>query len=223
MDGIEVADFLCDHLQTKQIILLGHSWGSAVAVHMLKHRPDLFAAFVGTGMLVNFADNEIENYRLAVQKAEQAGNSEALSTLKQIGSPPYEDSAKLGALRAWSDKLSDGEGDATFPSVTPAGDFSAEDSQALKHGFMFSVQQLYGDLCAIDLPALGPDFEVPMFCLMGTHDQQTPFSLAERYFNTINAPQKAVIPFAGCHHFVHMNRPEQFLEAMVKSVLPCVL
>jgi pimeloyl-ACP methyl ester carboxylesterase len=38
------------------MVLLGHSWGSVLGVNMVKARPDLFSAYVGTGQLMNAAD-----------------------------------------------------------------------------------------------------------------------------------------------------------------------
>jgi pimeloyl-ACP methyl ester carboxylesterase len=48
-DGIEVSEFVRNHLHKDKIILLGFSWGSLLGVHMAKQRPDLFYAYVGTG------------------------------------------------------------------------------------------------------------------------------------------------------------------------------
>jgi pimeloyl-ACP methyl ester carboxylesterase len=46
-DGIEVATYLCRTLGKKKIIILGHSWGSIVAIKIVQMRPELFAAYVG--------------------------------------------------------------------------------------------------------------------------------------------------------------------------------
>jgi len=51
-DGIEVAEFLIAHTGQPKIFLVGHSWGSALGIHLLKRRPELFSAYVGTGQLV---------------------------------------------------------------------------------------------------------------------------------------------------------------------------
>lgn len=50
-DGIEVAEHLRATLGKGKIIVLGHSWGSIVATNMAQKRPDLFAAYVGTGQV----------------------------------------------------------------------------------------------------------------------------------------------------------------------------
>lgn len=216
VDGIRVAEFLRRQLGHQQIFILGHSWGSAIAVHMVKRRPDLFAAFAGTGLLVNFGRNEQINYQRTLLQARQSNNETAIAALKKIGPPLYRDPNNIRILRDWSDQLTLGTGDAPQPKVKPSGDFSIKDREAMMNGFIFSITALYGHLCDIDLPSLGRDFEIPMFCLMGTHDQQTSIELAERYFETINAPRKEFVRFEGCHHFVHMNRPQEFLAALVR-------
>ena len=99
---------------------------------------------------------------------------------------------------------------------------SPKDIEALLAGFQFSGDQLFGELCEIDLPALGLDFPVPMFCFMGTEDQQTAFAPAEAWFTSINAPRKAFVRFEGCHHFVVMNRPEMSLEQLLDHVIPAI-
>ncbi|MBW8783659.1 MAG: alpha/beta hydrolase [Novosphingobium sp.] len=220
-DGIEVAEFVRRELGNPPVFLLGHSWGSAIGVHMVKRRPDLFAAFVGTGQLVSFALNEAANYERELAQAREAGNAEALGELTEIGPPPHDDLARTRVLRKWSDVLASGSGDSPTPRLTARPDnLTDEDMTAMADGFAFSGPALFGEIHAINLPTLGTDFAVPMFCFMGTHDQQTPIAVAEDYFRTITAPRKAFVRFEGCHHFVHMNRPDAFLEALVTHLLP---
>jgi pimeloyl-ACP methyl ester carboxylesterase len=44
--------------------------------------------------------------------------------------------------------------------------------------------------------------------------------LAERYFDDIAAPHKEFVRLEGCHHFVVMNRPADFLRELVQRVRP---
>jgi pimeloyl-ACP methyl ester carboxylesterase len=87
-------------------------------------------------------------------------------------------------------------------------------------GAEFSLRQLLPELFKVDLPALGVAFEVPMFFFHGDCDHYTPVELAERYYARIRAPHKEFVRFEGCHHFVVMNRPDDFLRELVTRVLP---
>jgi len=220
-DGIEVCEYLIQHLGAPRILLVGHSWGAALGIHLLKRRPELFSAFVGTGQLVNMELNEEYNYRRFLGLAERADNQEALEALRGIGPPPFAQASALRTLREWSNKLAEGDGDGIQPRPTPpAADFKQEEVPAMMAGAEFSLRQLYSDLAAIDLPSLGVAFPVPMFFFHGTCDQQTPVELVEDYCNRIEAPHKELVRFADCHHFVVMNRPDAFLDELLVRVRP---
>ena len=72
-DGIELAEYLRQHLGKPKIIVVAHSFGSLLALRMVLQRPDLFYAYVGTGQVAD----ETRNYAVA------------LAELQQVGPPPY--------------------------------------------------------------------------------------------------------------------------------------
>ncbi len=124
-DGIVVAEFLRAQLRKQKIFLIGHSWGSVLAVHMLKRRPELFSAYVGTGQLVNRQRNEEFNYLRQVAQAERMQNKEALQALAELAPPLHFDRAGVRVLRQWADELADGAGDSVKLRPIPAGLFSS--------------------------------------------------------------------------------------------------
>jgi pimeloyl-ACP methyl ester carboxylesterase len=188
---------------------------------MVTRQPELFSAFVGTGQQVNMRRNEEHNYRWAYNRAAHVGDGEALEGLQLLGPPPYNDFGSLLTLREWTDRLTDGDGDPLRPSPGPVSpDFTAEDVSSMKQGADFSRQQLLAELNGIDLPSLITDFDIPMFFFQGTHDHYTPLDLAEEYFSVIAAPNKEFVRFEGCHHFVVMNKSDDFLRELVTRVRP---
>jgi pimeloyl-ACP methyl ester carboxylesterase len=101
-DGIELAELLRKSLHQNKIILVGHSWGSALGVFMVKARPDLFWAFVGTGQVADQERNYAVAYDALVEKAESLGEQRAIQELKGVGPPPYSDRRGYGVQRKWS-------------------------------------------------------------------------------------------------------------------------
>jgi hypothetical protein len=192
-DGLEVVEYVLGTLApaSGRVVLVGHSWGSALGVHMLKRRPELFSAYVGTGQLVNMRENEEYNYRWTLRRAELMGNTEAVDAVRALGAPPFSDPVKLKALREWSDRFAQGDGDPLIPRppVRPAN-FGPDDVPPMVAGAEFSLRQLLPELFKVDLPALGLEFEVPMFFFHGACDHHTPAELAERYCSSISAPHK---------------------------------
>lgn len=101
-DGVELAQLLCKSLQKEKIIVVGHSWGSILGVFMVKARPDLFHAFVGTGQVADPARNYAVAYDELLEKATSLGNDRALRELKELGRPPYADGRGYAVQRRWS-------------------------------------------------------------------------------------------------------------------------
>lgn len=220
-DGLEVVSFLTANLGQRKVVVVGHSWGSVLAIHMLEQHPELFAAYVGTGQLVNKRRSEEINYRRQIMQAAKSGNAEALAALRAIGAPPFPSRDALKVLRQWADVLADGDGDPVQPRPTPiAPDYSRDEVPDLMRGAEFSRRELYEELETVDLPSLGLRFYSPFFLFHGTCDQATPIELAEEYFTAIEAPHKEFVRFEGCHHFVVINRPQDILRELVARVLP---
>jgi pimeloyl-ACP methyl ester carboxylesterase len=222
-DGIEVAEYLRAHLHQDKILLVGHSWGTILGVHMVKKRPFLFSAYVGTGQFVNPEENEKFLYAHVLAAAKAAKNEPALTAVEDLGRLSYRDGRRIAGVRDWADRLDRGLGDPVKPFVTRAAPgLPAEYYPAMGRAMLFSRQQLgrvIGSSDA-DLPSLGPDFELPVFFFEGTADQMTPLEPAQAYFELIRAPHKEFVRFEGDHHFVAMNRPEEFLRELLARVRP---
>jgi pimeloyl-ACP methyl ester carboxylesterase len=96
-DGIDVVEYLRTHLHKDKIILIGHSWGSFLGIQIVKQRPDLFFAFVGTGQVVGKQTFE-KQFELTVAHLEElakaANNTPALTELASISALPNYNRAK---------------------------------------------------------------------------------------------------------------------------------
>ena len=101
-DGIEVAEFAKARLEVDKLVLLGWSWGSIVGIEMARKRPELFAAYVGTGQIAAMKAGEALVYERVLAKARQRGNSQAVRELEAIGAPPYDSLAEIDTQRKWA-------------------------------------------------------------------------------------------------------------------------
>src|SRR5690606_28112799 len=82
-DGIELAEQLKARFD-EPLILLGHSWGSVVGVEMARRRPDLFAAYVGTGQVGGWEAGVRSQYDFVRARAETSGDGATLDALNAI-------------------------------------------------------------------------------------------------------------------------------------------
>jgi pimeloyl-ACP methyl ester carboxylesterase len=247
-DGIEVAEYLRTHLGKDRIVLVGHSWGSFLGIHIVKQRPDLFYAFVGTGQLIGKQSFE-KQFELAVTRlkalAQAANNVEASKELASVSvSPDFSktpcdyvrftstaySTAECDIVRKWAKALS-------LPSIADfelrgpvlplfMPDFSLLDWYYWWRGMSFSATQLRrrsGPMIQSDLGSLGFDFSIPLFFFEGTDDLMTPVEPAHAYFEQIKAPQKQFVLFEGGDHFVPFDRPDEFLAQLIERVRPLAL
>jgi pimeloyl-ACP methyl ester carboxylesterase len=226
-DGIEVADFLRRHLQKNRIVLLGHSWGSILAVHMVKERPELFSAYVGTGQVGDLPRSLQLTYRATLEKARLAHDAATVESLEKIGPPPYEAARIRGVSILFSSLAayappSDQQALAELPKVMlTAPGYSLRDYYYLLEGFAsVPTPKLYEEMLATDLWRLGPEFQVPVFFFQGAEDNVTRAAQAEEYFESIRAPHKEFVRFEGGGHFTVWSMRDRFLRGLVTRVRP---
>ena len=86
-DGIDLAEQLHKRFPRAPLILFGHSWGSIIATGMAQQRPELFAAYVGTGQVTAWADTVQFQFDFLKQRYKEKGDTAALAALEAIGKP----------------------------------------------------------------------------------------------------------------------------------------
>jgi len=219
-DGIELAEYLRKHLAKDKIIVVGHSFGTILELGMVRARPELFYAYVGTGQIADEIKNYSAAYDALLQKAQATGNQQAIDELKRVGPPPYTSGAGYAVQRKWSNKF---EGSYEFlygttglALVAPGG--SVQDLNDDFDG------QILADVLVPQTKSLGPEglgleFSVPMFVFQGEEDFTTPTALARQYVDSMKAPHKEFVPIPGGHFAVFMHS-DQFLRELVQRVRP---
>ena len=199
-DGVEVARYAAQRLGKRKVILMGGSWGSALAVNMAIAAPDLFHAYVGTAQLVNYQDDMSASYAHTLKLAQSSGDADAIAKLEKIGPPPWTSPRNFGILRRVTRKY-----EAMRTDPAPKGWFSfapgydTPDYQAAyEAGEDYSFLQfvgLAGDGMGpkIDLKRLGTRFAMPIYLLQGEEDLVTPPEISKAYFDGLSAPAKAFL------------------------------
>jgi len=220
-DGIELTEYLCKHLGKPKVILVAHSFGTVLGLGMIRQRPDLFFAYVGTGQVADETRNYAAAYDSLLKKAQATGNQRALDDLKSVGSPPYASGRGYQVQRKWSN-LFEGAyqflyGTLGLTLVAPG--YSVQDLNDSIEGQVLSGDRLVPQLHSETMKDLGLQFAIPMFFFEGTEDFTTPTELARTYLEAIHAPQKEFVPIPGGHFAVFMNSDE-FLRKLVAQVLP---
>lgn len=223
-DGIELAELLSKSLGKSKIILVGHSWGSILGVAMVKARPDLFYAYVGTGQVADPARSYTVAYHELLKKAQSLGEQRAIRELEEVGPPPYTDGRGYAVQRKWSNLFEGADVflSATFGLALGAPGYSLRDVNDWLDGQGSSAQRLVPQTSTLEAKTLGGEFALPVFVIQGAEDFTTPTSLARALVDSIRAPRKAFVPIEGGGHFAVFMKPDAFLKELVVRVLPLV-
>ena len=221
-DGIEVAEHLCARLGKPTIYLCAVSWGSVLALGMIRKRPDLFAAYVGTGQIVDMLGGERFAYSTLLSRARECGRRAAIVALELIGPPPFGGGR---ARRIWQQWLLDfapaserrAMREMPFLLFT-APHTSLRDVWNTIGGIFFSYSRLFHSLMEYRAEPYGWTFRIPMYFIQGSDDLQTPTKLVRDFFHRVRAPRKALVVLDDGGHLVIRSMGRQFVRAMVTQL-----
>lgn len=223
-DGIELAQYLRKYLGKDKVIVVGHSFGTRLALGMVQARPELFYAYVGTGQVADEVKNYSATYDALLHKAKMSENQQAVEELKRVGPPPYSTGEGYGVQRKWANRFEGADqflpGTLGLALVAPGG--SVQDINDDVDGQSFSGDQLVPQLKSKGPAELGLEFFLPMFVIQGEEDFTTSTALARNYVESMKAPRKAFVPIHGGHFVVFMHS-DQFLQELVKRVRPLAI
>jgi pimeloyl-ACP methyl ester carboxylesterase len=188
---------------------------------MVRARPELFYAYVGTGQVADEVKNYSAAYDALLQKAQATGNQQAIAELKRVGPPPYSDGQGYGVQRKWSNKFERAYeflyGTIGLALVAPGS--SVQDINDWFDGQILSGERLFDQSRSRGPKELGLEFSLPMFVFEGDEDFTTPTALARQYVKSMKAPHKEFVPIHG-GHFAMFIHSDEFLQELVKRVRP---
>jgi len=224
-DGVEVAEYLCRTLGKKKIIVLGHSWGTIVATEMVQLRPELFAAYVGTGQVASWNATVNMQYDLALDKARKDGDTVAVKQLEATGRPDPNDPKQAFSVNIWPAMAPTDQAwirglRAQVPKLKAK---YPKDFQDFQEGFKFSVQHALPYQMNVDLPKTASKVGTAFFIIQGQDDVITPTQAAVDYFNEVAAPKKELILIPNAGHFAFMTAPHVFLGILINKVRPVAI
>lgn len=218
---------LRERFEQEKIYVLGESWGSALGIMLAQRYPELFQAFIGTGQMVAFLENDILCYEFALQQARDRGDLQKVEALTKQGPPPY-----YGQDVAWQEAafLMD-----TFaymnanPAIADNGANTFRDLGAPEYGLYDKVSWfrgvietlgvVYPQLWNVDFRQQATKLDVPVYFLIGRHDVNAPTVLVEQYYDVLDAPHKEIVWFEHSGHTPWVSESDRFVQVMAETVL----
>jgi pimeloyl-ACP methyl ester carboxylesterase len=227
-DVHELTKLLIHRFKQKKIFLVGHSWGSVLGILSVHQHPDLYKAYIGIGQIANMQENERLSYEWTMEQARNANDHPTINKLIEIGIPPYTGDWQkklitqrrlLGKYRGELFGSSYGAFPIVIGSLIRSGEYSIRDKVNFFKGIFSSIRLIWPELMTINLMELAPSLNVPVYFVLGKHDHEVPYPLAEQYFNQLEAPTKELIWFKNSAHYPQIEEKDKFIKFLVNNVL----
>mgnify|MGYP000964380139 FL=1 len=225
-DGHAVTQYLKQKFGKKKIYVIGESWGSALGVLLMQRHPEDYAAFIGSGQMVDFAQTEVDDYKLALKIAKERGDTAKVKQLERLGSPPYYGDSVIFDMLAYLQYL-DNEM-ARRGNINPsksniyasvlAPEYGLIDKYNWAAGLFRTLDQVFPQLYNINFRKSATKLEVPMYFLLGRHDLNAPTYLAEEYYQLLNAPKKELVWFEHSGHAPWNTEADRYVKEVKRIV-----
>lgn len=223
-DVHNVVDYLKQRFNTDKVIIVGHSFGTVLGVWFAQKYPQNILTYVGVGQCVDYIENEKLSYAWTLKEAERIGDKKSIKILQEIGAPlengKYKENHQkcLMKQRAILHKL----GGAIYANRKPYW------QELLFHEVPIMLKEY--SLCGMikyikglsyspntTLAKTNPDFmnnvkslDVPVYLLLGHHDMNCVYTLAEQWYDQLQAPDKKLIWFENSAHSPQWEESKQW-------------
>jgi len=220
-----LVEFVRRRLEKDKVVLLGHSWGSALGVLYAARFPEKVAAYVGTGQVGDWSAGEASSYAFALAEAQRLHKDKPLRKLRAIGPPPH----TARGVFAERMQLTFVEGRMDWKAmwnlwriVLGRPESSILDLPNVLRGWRFSLDAMWAEVSRLNLNELAPTLKVPVFFLLGRNDHWVPPETSVAYFEALTAPSKKLVWLENSGHETFVDEPARFNEVMAQLVRPAL-
>jgi pimeloyl-ACP methyl ester carboxylesterase len=222
-DTVSLLEWLQDRF-TREVFVIGFSFGGAVGAFAAVRRPDLVETLVAVGMDIDGAAAGNSAYNFAFTTAVERGNRRAIRQLEAIGAPPHLKSKQFSTRVRWATNFGGVTTHETYgslarqllTSMVRSPDYSAGDIIRTIRGMAMTQAALLSDLASMDLTRSVARLEVPVVLVQGRLDQVAPGEATERFAASLEAPRKQLVWFEHSAHTPQFEEPEKFRDLLMR-------
>lgn len=225
VDLDELVDWVRRRVGAERVILLGHSWGSALGVLYAASFAEKVSAYVGVAQVGDWAAAERASYALALAEAKRRGDRSATRKLVEIGPPPH-DAQTLFVERTLALRMANQMGPRAMwnaaRAVLGVRESSVLDLPTTFRAFRFSLDAMWSEVSRLNLVEAVPALTMPVHFFLGRRDPWIPPDVSVAYFDALSAPSKRLVWFEESGHEPFVDEAEKFNISMLELVRPVI-
>lgn len=231
-DTVEVSKYLCKRFGQDKIYLMGHSWGSFIAIQAAAKAPELYRAYIGMGQMSRQMESEKLAYKYMLEQYKAAGNKKMVQKLEAY--PIFESNTALNSYlssylrdEAMHDlsictmrNMKSIITGVVFPSLTTP-EYTLTEKIDIWRGKIFSGRHtaLCDEEYSTDLNVKVSKLDIPTYFFSGEYDYAVNHSMSEAYLKALDAPVKGFYLFKNSAHSPAFEEPEKSLRILREDVL----
>ncbi|WP_425391255.1 alpha/beta fold hydrolase [Ekhidna sp.] len=224
-DTLDLSQQLIKKYQKSDLYIMGHSFGSLIALKSIKNKPEIFRYFISVAQMTDVSEMEKKSYDFVMESATENEDTSVLKSLKKISRTV--DNLTIEGIKKKQELIHSYGGCApgfknivellTLLIINPV-EHSFSDVIKCFKGLQFSGSQLFKEACEINFFKEIDKVEIPVLMVLGENDQISNPQLVKLYFDHLQAPKKELIELKGDAHFPFLSQPEVFQSEILKAL-----
>ena len=228
-DAVAVTEYLSKRFSNEKIFIMGHSFGTYLALKTVQIHPELYKAYIAMSQIVNQPESEYLAFDYMKEQYENNGNTKMAAQFNKYDIRSSGDDYEAYFFSGLRDKAMHdlGVGTARNMSSVISGIFlpslKCKAYTQTERINIWRGKALSGSFPvtkdAISFNALEdvPEIEIPIIFIAGRYDYTCCASLQEEYFHRIKAPEKELYVFENSAHsplYEEYNKAKQVLAGI---------
>ncbi|MCR5121965.1 MAG: alpha/beta hydrolase [Ruminococcus sp.] len=216
-DGLEMTDYLREHLGKEKITLIGHSWGSVYASNLALEYPEKYDACIAMSLMVDMPESKAMFKEWALERSENDPELHALAekldhSMVVVDEEQADILTRLDEAYNFVDDYFNDADQNMYAALWFNPNCTL--SQQLREMGMsqeyvdYQLKLIGGERCTVAFPMVQSlsikdrtEYKVPYYVIVGTKDHGSINMVeeAESYFEKVNAPDKEIFYIDGGH------------------------
>jgi pimeloyl-ACP methyl ester carboxylesterase len=231
-DTQAVTDYLKERFGQEQIYIMGHSFGTYVALNTAKQHPENYIAYLAMSQTCNQYQSEVLAYDYMRGCYEKQGNQSMVSKFDAYKIKESEEDYKAYCKSSLRDKAMHSLGvgttadmdnvisDLFFPSLRMTAYTQGERINLWKGKGASGKFAVHNDSRNFNAFEAVKELEIPVYFFAGENDMTCCTSLQKEYYEALEAPEKQFYLYEGCAHspiYEDAGRTREILGEILKK------
>lgn len=220
-DLLQLTDKILEVLDKEKVILIGHSFGTNIALRAAARAPEKYESYIGIGQVSNKLESEKDNWSFCKVEAKKAQEVKDIMYLDKI-----RDKVEQGEMITPRSIIRKYGGSARLINETEdyvkgfllGSEYNLLDIGRYYLGIVLHEKGLSKESYEKSLTDHVLKVDLPLYFIMGKYDHTTSTAIAKNYFDEISSSvNKEFIIYEESAHYPQFEEKEKFTKWMVET------